>query len=239
MQETTAEAYFVYGIRLRREREYRYVGMTTKSIGRRFSQHLKVAREGRKTPFYDWLRKQDPTAVIAEQLQDAWGLEELGQAEIDWIAYLKRDGDNLLNLSEGGLGPTGVVWTAEMRGAARIRSTGRKGVSRFGAAAPFFGHSHTEEQRRKWSKERKGCTPVQKTRTSVNMVPTTLASGVPSVKKPVPRCPQVRKGRPKPSSRWSAHTRYHTNKSVYKAECKYCVEDATTASLSSESRSKK
>ena len=129
----TATGGLVYGIRLRREFEYRYVGITTKTASRRFHQHLRVAAEGRKTPFYDWLRKHDPADVIADELDWIEGLPDLGQAEIEWISYLRREGDRLLNLSEGGLGPTGVVWTEAMREAARIRSTGRKIVRESGS----------------------------------------------------------------------------------------------------------
>nr|WP_235734071.1 NUMOD3 domain-containing DNA-binding protein [Mycolicibacterium austroafricanum] len=35
----------------------------------------------------------------------------------------------------------------------------------------------------------------------------------------------VRKGRPMPSSRRSAHTRYHTNRGIKKDTCRYCVDD--------------
>jgi hypothetical protein len=108
----------IYGVRLRSEFGYRYVGLTTKSIEIRLKQHFKLARSGRKTPFYDWLRAHDSDDVVAYVLEFVDGLEELGQAEVDW--------HQLLNLSLGGLGPMGIEWTAEMREAARIRSTGRK-----------------------------------------------------------------------------------------------------------------
>ncbi|MEV0059915.1 NUMOD3 domain-containing DNA-binding protein [Nocardia sp. NPDC050718] len=35
----------------------------------------------------------------------------------------------------------------------------------------------------------------------------------------------VRKGRPMPSSKRSAHTRHHTNKGVFKESCAHCVDD--------------
>lgn len=64
--------------------------------------------------------------MIVDQLDWADGLNELGEAEIAWIALLRHEGQPLQNIAAGGLGPTGVEWTAEMREAARIRSTGRK-----------------------------------------------------------------------------------------------------------------
>ena len=82
------------------------------------------------------------------------GLEELGQAEIVWIELLRQEGHPLLNLSQGGLGPMGIEWTAEMREAARTRSTGRKGVSRFADANPFYGRNHGAEQKLQKDKRR-------------------------------------------------------------------------------------
>lgn len=258
---TTAEAGFVYGIRLRREREYRYVGITTKTVDRRFLQHLKAARDGRKTPFYDWLRKQDADSVVADELQAVWDLQDLGQAEIDWIAYLKRDGERLLNISEGGLGPTGVIWTAEQREAARLRSTGRLGLSRFGEANPFFGRSHSEEQRQKWAEDRKGShsgldnpnfgkfgdshpsfghSMTEEARRLLSETRTGVGNpnfGKTASAETRARMSAARKGRPMPSSKTNAHTRHHTNKGVEKADCRYCVEDSAKLSLPSESES--
>lgn len=256
---TTATGGLVYGIRLRREVEYRYVGITTKTASRRFHQHLRAAAEGRKTPFYDWLRKQDPADVIADELDWIEGLPELGRAEIEWISYLRREGDRLLNLAAGGLGPTGVVWTEEQREAARIRSTGRKGLSRPGADNPFYGGKHSPEQRRKWAEDRKGTHSGQdnpnfgkfgaehpgfghsvseETREALSEAK--KGAGNPNFgKKASPearaKMSEVRKGRPMPSSQRNAHTRHHTNKGLENADCKYCVEDSAKHSLSSES----
>lgn len=261
METTMATGGLVYGIRLRRDVEYRYVGITTKTASRRFHQHLRVAAEGRKTPFCDWLRKQDPTQIIADELVWIEGLPELGQAEIDWIAYLRGEGDRLLNLSDGGLGPTGVVWTAEMREAARQRSIGRKITRAFGPGAPFYGKSHSPQQREKWSRERKGTNAgpenpnfgkfgpdhpsygrsmSEEARNALSEA--RKGSGNPNFGKKASeetraKMSAVRKGRPMPSSRRSAHTRHHTNKGIEKADCMYCVEDSAKPSLSSESES--
>jgi NUMOD3 motif-containing protein len=36
----------------------------------------------------------------------------------------------------------------------------------------------------------------------------------------------VRKGRPMPSSKRSAHTRYHTNRGIKSESCLYCIEES-------------
>ncbi|EGD56908.1 NUMOD3 domain-containing DNA-binding protein [Gordonia neofelifaecis] len=244
----------IYGVRLRSSYDYRYIGLTTKTAEIRLKQHLKAAAYGRrKAPFYDWLRKQDPAEVIADVLAWIEGLDELGQAEIDWIAYLRKDAQPLLNLSDGGLGPTGVEWTAEMREAARIRSTGRKCVSRFGEENPFRGRTHSDDQRAKWSRERKGTNSgsdnpnygkfgkdhpsfghKMSAEARAALSEQRRGSGNPNFGKKASaetraKMSAVRKGRPMPSSRRSAHTRHHTNKGVFKATCRHCRDDAAAS----------
>ena len=246
----------IYGVRLRRELDYRYVGLTTKPARLRLRQHLKVAGEGRKTPFYDWLRKQDRSEVVVDELDWVEELEELGRREVDWIAYLKREGQPLLNLSEGGLGPTGVMWTVEMREAARLRSTGRPGLSRFGKDNPFHGLKHSEAQRAKWSLARKGMNAgtenpnfgkfgeehpsfchVMSEEARLLLSEQRRGVGNPNYGKRASeetraKMSAARKGRPMSSSRRSAHTRHHTNKGVLTDTCQYCIEDAAKFTMS-------
>ncbi|WP_427018107.1 NUMOD3 domain-containing DNA-binding protein [Pseudarthrobacter sp. P1] len=249
----------VYGIRLRTSGEYRYVGITTKTLSRRFHQHQRNAREGRKTPLYDWMRKHLEGDVVAEVLDVLDELPDLGQAEIEWIAYLRSQGDDLLNISDGGLGPTGVVWTAEQREAARIRSTGRKGLSRPGAENPFHGKNHSLVQREKWSRDRKGSHSgednpnfgkfgpehpgfghVMSEESKQALSEMRKGASNPNFGKTV--SPETRaklsaamKGIPRPSSQRNAHTRHHTNKGIMNPGCKHCVEDAAKLSRPSES----
>ena len=240
----------IYGVRLRSEVVYRYVGLTTKSVEIRLRQHVKVARSGRKTPFYDWLRVHDGDDIVADQLGRVEGLEELGQAEIVWIESLRCEGHPLLNLSQGGLGPMGIAWTAEMREAARIRSTGRKGVSRYAEENPFYGRTHRAEQRAKWSKLRKGQNAgpenpnygrfgddhpsfghvmSEQARERLSEQRRGVANpnyGRQASDETRAKMSAVRKGRPMPSSRRSAHTRHHTNRGIRKETCRYCIEDS-------------
>lgn len=216
-----------------------------------FVQHLKEAAAGRKTPFYDWLRKQDRDNVIVDQLDWADDLNELGEAEIAWIALLRHEGQPLLNIAAGGLGPTGVEWTAEMREAARIRSTGRKVPSRFGEQNPFYQREHSAEQRAKWSVARKGTNVgpdnpnygkfgadhpsfghVMPAEAKARLSEMRKGAGNPNFGRTASnetraKMSEARRGRPMPSSRRSAHTRHHTNKGVFKDTCQYCLDQQT------------
>ncbi|GGK44342.1 NUMOD3 domain-containing DNA-binding protein [Nocardia camponoti] len=239
----------IYGIRLRSSWDYRYIGLTTKTASVRLRQHFKTASEGRKTPFYDWLRKQDRNDVTADVLDWLENQDELGRAEIDWIAYLRKEGQPLLNLAAGGLGPTGVVWTEEMREAARLRSTGRPGLSRYGDDNPFHGLTHSPSQREKWSAERKGmysgeANPnfgkfgpdhpaygrVWSEETLRRLSEQKMGANNPNYGKKASdetraKMSAAQKGQHKPSSARSAHTRHHTNKGVFKETCVHCVDD--------------
>lgn len=240
----------IYGIRLGSEFVYRYVGLTTKSPEIRLRQHLKIARSGRKTPFYDWLRAHHGAEFDVDLLDCVEGLDDLGREEIFWIRLLRQDGHPLLNLSQGGLGPMGIEWTAEMREAARLRSTGRKGVSRFAADNPFYGQTHAPEQRAKWSRTRKGqnsgpANPnfgkfgidhpsfghVMSQEAREKLSKQRQGEGNPNYGRRASdetraKMSAVRKGRAKPSSKRSAHTRYHTNRGIKSESCHYCVEES-------------
>ncbi|MBT2499404.1 GIY-YIG nuclease family protein [Agromyces sp. ISL-38] len=241
----------VYGFRVRATGEYRYVGQTTKTLRRRMSEHRKVARKGRKTPFYDWLRKSPDDAyevVVLEHVVTT--REDLGHAEIGWIALYRATGDRLLNLSEGGLGPTGVVWTDEQRKAAGDRARGRPtGVHRFGADSPVWGRTHSDEQKAKWSAMRKGSysgpenpnfgkfgadhpsfghTMSAESRERLSEMRRGELNpnfGKTASDETRAKMSAVRKDRPMPSSVRSAHTRHHTNKGVFKETCRHCVDD--------------
>ncbi|WP_226862597.1 GIY-YIG nuclease family protein [Mycolicibacterium baixiangningiae] len=104
MTDETPAGGVIYGVRFLPEFVYRYVGLTTKTAEIRLRQHFKIARSGRKTPFYDWLRVHDGEDIVADVLEVFDGLEELGQAEITWIERLWKEGHPLLNLSQGAWG---------------------------------------------------------------------------------------------------------------------------------------
>lgn len=249
----------IYGVRLTTSEEYRYVGLTTKSAVRRLKRHWQNARAGRKVPFYDWLRKHAVEDVTVDVLETVTSSREaLGQAEIDWIAFLKEEGYRLLNLTEGGLGPTGVVWTIEQREAARVRSTGRPGLHRFGTEATFYGKHHTAEQKAKWSVSRAGSITGAKNPNFGKFGPDHPSYGRvlsaetrerlseqkrgelnPNFGKKdsaetLAKKSAAQKGVPKPSSVRSAHTRHHTNKGVQKADCEHCIQDARAGISSQE-----
>jgi hypothetical protein len=137
-----------------------------------------------------------------------------------------------------------------MREAARIRSTGRKGVSRFAEDNPFYGRTHDAELRARWSKLRKGQNAgaenpnygrfgvkhpsfghVMSEQARKTLSEQRRGVGNPNYGRQASdetraKMSAVRKGRPMPSSRRNAHTRHHTNRGIKKDSCQYCVEDS-------------
>jgi hypothetical protein len=255
--EWTPFAGCVYGVRAVGSDEYRYVGLTTGTILRRRSEHFKSAERGKKTPFADWLRKRgNREEVFFESLELVMSedLDDLGAAEQKWIKRLRSEGHRLLNLTDGGLGPRGYVWTAEQRQAAadRMRGKKRKNVPR-GPDHPSWGWSPSDELRARWSAQRKGMNKGGANPNFGKFGPEHPAFGhavSPETRQLLSEAkigeknpnygksasPETRakrsaalKGRPMPSSIRSAHTRHHTNKGVFKETCHHCIDDQQVA----------
>lgn len=242
----------VYGFRLESSAEFRYVGLTTTSIRRRTLQHFRNAAAGRKTPFYDWLRTAPGSFIFVESLEVVTTTaEDLGEAEMKWIKRFRERGDRLLNIADGGLGPTGVIWSPAQREAARVRATGRPGLSRPGPENPFFGYRHSDDLRARWSEARRGLNAGERNQNFGKFGPEHPSFGhtiseetraLLSSQKLGERNPNfgkvtsaetraklsaALKGRPMPSSARSAHTRWHSNKGIQNLACRFCVENSS------------
>lgn len=247
----------IYGVREMGASEYRYVGMTTKSVTRRKSEHFKVADAGRKTPFADWLRTlPDREAAYFQclELVASEDLDDLGDAEVRWIEKLRDDGNRLLNLNDGRLGNHGYTWTEEQRAAASLRHKGRKRPDiKSGPDHPSWGTKRSDETRARMSEQRKGTNSgaanpnfgkfgadhpshgrVLSSETRERLSEQKRGERNPNFGKVMtPEERRVRsdalRGRPMPSSIRSAHTRHHTNKAVFKETCKHCQDDRIAA----------
>ncbi|WP_438352407.1 NUMOD3 domain-containing DNA-binding protein [Microbacterium sp. CJ88] len=243
----------IYGVRQLGSPEYRYVGLTTKTVTRRKSEHFKVADGGRKTAFADWLRTRDgreDAYFHSLELVMSEDLADLGAAEERWIEKLRAEGHRLLNLNDGGLGNHGYVWTDEQRAAASARHRGRKRENLpTGPDHPSWGTKRSAETRARMSEQRKGMNSGAANPNFGKFGQDHPAFGRRLSDETKARLSEQRrgernpnfgrvmsdedkkkrsdalKGRPMPSSRRSAHTRHHTNKNVYKETCTHCLDD--------------
>lgn len=243
----------IYGVRLADSDEFRYVGMTTVSLRRRRSEHWRNADRGVRTPFSDWLRaKAAREAVYFQPLQIVMSdsIKDLEEAERRWIRTLRERGHRLLNVTEGGVAPRGYRWTDRQKEAIRGKRRGpRIPVPLDGPNNPMWGRQHSEEQKALWSLQRRGMNSgadnpnfgkFGEAHPSFGRTMTAEARERLSLSRRGPLNPNfgktasdetrakmsaVRKGRPMPSSVRNAHTRYHTNKGVFKDTCRHCQDD--------------
>lgn len=104
--------FVVYGLSLDGV-DHRYVGFTgVTGVRQRLAGHRFDARHDRWTSRHlDWMREVGPEnvqIVVLERAEPGTAQEALAALEVQWIARLRAEGFDLLNLSGGGLGAPGT-----------------------------------------------------------------------------------------------------------------------------------
>jgi NUMOD3 motif len=98
----------IYGLVDPRTGEVRYIGKTTYGIRRIYSHRWLLFRD--KTYKGAWLRQLIAAGLWCEvRLLEELPAEELCAAEVRWIAYARKEGWPLTNLTDGGEGTHGLV----------------------------------------------------------------------------------------------------------------------------------
>ena len=108
--------FIIYGLVDPYSKHLRYVGKSQKGLKRPL-QHFKPALLKVNTHKNHWIKQllsqgSTPQIVIIQSFEDA---DILNTAEIHWIAYFKSMGCPLTNLTEGGDGTRGYVFTEEVK----------------------------------------------------------------------------------------------------------------------------
>ena len=235
----------IYALRDVRQDGYRYVGLTTTRPAERMWAHWTAARAGAPGAVCRWLEKRLDERHLIEMIPlqvVMTSREDLGAAEIRWIAELRARGHKLLNLTAGGRGGGlgQARWTPERRAAHMERmatfrhspesralmSEQRTGTrvgadnpnyGRVGVNHPAYGSVRSADTRRRLSAQKSG---DRNPNGGKSPAAETRAKQSASTK-----------GVPRPSSIRNAHTRYHTNKGVTKDGCRHCADDARPAAL--------
>ena len=78
----------------------RYVGLTTKNLEHRLSQHKVDCRHNQHK--INWVKKYKDSLAIFEIEQGDFSIKELKEKEVYWISRLRCLGYNLLNATDGG-----------------------------------------------------------------------------------------------------------------------------------------
>lgn len=98
-----------------------YVGSTSQSLRNRIRGHVLDARAGSPLPIHGWIRA-NYTGFRVEVLEHCDGDDATrSQREQHWVAQF----DGLLNVTDGGQGASGTVWSAERR--LRVAAAKRSG----------------------------------------------------------------------------------------------------------------
>lgn len=125
-----------------------YIGQTVRSLDERMKEHLRH----RTTYFDKAYRKSNIDNFKVEIIDRAENIEELNKKEKYWINYFKCLIPNGYNMCEGGENTMGFHHREESKKKMSIT----KSKMYLGENNPFYNKTHSEEQRKKWSKLRKG-----------------------------------------------------------------------------------
>lgn len=114
----------------------RYIGLTTRTARQRLTGHFCDARRRGRLPVHRWINKHGRDNITWSILARADSAEQLPALEVKAVAEARAAGADLLNVTDGGEGPNGYVFTEEQR--ARISASSR-------------GRVHSEETRQRMS----------------------------------------------------------------------------------------
>ena len=128
-----------------------YIGQTVVDITTRFNEHCRPSKCN--TPIDRAFKKYGRNNFSVEVLAETDNIDTLNELEIHYIKYYNSTNAEIgYNICEGGKGTMGYRHRPE---SCKKMSESRMGIF-VGEQNPFYGKHHSDEQRAKWSKERKG-----------------------------------------------------------------------------------
>ena len=125
-----------------------YIGQTVRPLQERIGEHSRKEI----TVFSKAVKKYGKDNFKFEVIDTAETIEELNEKEKRWISFYNCIVPNGYNQCDGGDNTCGFHHREESK---QRMSAAHKGIYD-GASNPFFGKHHTEAQREKWGKTRKG-----------------------------------------------------------------------------------
>jgi group I intron endonuclease len=135
-----------------------YIGKTIKTLDQRWLEHLKEALGGGSRILCRAIRKYGPDAFSREIICECTDHTDLNEMEKFCIAVFHTRSPLGYNMTDGGDGVVGLVFTKEHREKLRQASLGNKYNDGF---KNFLGHTHSEESRKKIGEAGRGreCRP--------------------------------------------------------------------------------
>jgi group I intron endonuclease len=163
-----------------------------------------------------------------------------------WIKSKGIENIEMITLAEG---DDSELATLEIEWIARIRKSSHRLLNLTDGGEGATGYRHSEEIKKKWSKERKGSISGSKNpnygkfgpahpaygrklseETKEKLAEQKRGANNPNYGKAIPeetkkKMSLAQKGRPRPKSARSAHVRYHVNLDGFSEKCKWCLEE--------------
>lgn len=127
-----------------------YIGQTVRGLEERIAEH----KRHKKTVMGKAFAKYGMSSFTIEEIDRASSLEELNLKEIEYIKKYNCISPNGYNLCEGGGNTTGY----HHRDESKLKMSSAKKGTKTGSDNPFYNKHHAEEQRKSWSKQRRGRT---------------------------------------------------------------------------------
>lgn len=125
-----------------------YVGQTVRTLEERMAEHQRHSR----IVVDKAIKKYGIDNFEIEIIDKASSIEELNELEIKWISFYNSIAPNGYNQCIGGDNTLGYNHKEESK---KKMSKAKKKMY-LGENNPFFGKTHSDHQKAKWSKERKG-----------------------------------------------------------------------------------
>ena len=128
-----------------------YIGQTVRNFDKRYKNNLE------KYTHNNYLKNSIKkygieNFKIDKEIDKAYSIEELNDKETCWIKYYDCISPKGYNICVGGLGTSGYHHTEETK----IRQRDCKMGMYLGETNPFFGKTHSDETKARWSEKRSG-----------------------------------------------------------------------------------
>lgn len=138
--------------------EVRYIGKTNANINIRFTSHLREKKPSRKA---NWIRSiriagRTPNIEVLEELDASSEISDWQEAERFWISYFRFMGARLTNLTDGGEGLAGLIFTEEHKKRIGAANRGSKRSTETRAKMAESRKTVSCEHLRKLSESRRG-----------------------------------------------------------------------------------
>lgn len=125
-----------------------YIGATTRTIEERMKEHYRKHITCIDKAIYE----QGKDNFIVEVVEECSSKEDLMLRENYWVKYYKCIIPNGYNMCEGG----GKTIGFKHREESKKRMSASQKIAQKGSNNSFYGKTHSDEQKAKWSRERKG-----------------------------------------------------------------------------------